>query len=278
MGFAEFLGPIAQIGTALLNKKSVQDTNATNMAIAKEANAQTKEMSDTAHQRQVEDMKKAGLNPRLSAGGSGASSPGMQTATMQAPTIADPSPAINSAVSAKLAREQFDQAKIMQEQQLALNAEEIKLKKLKQETELNTATNIQEDTFNKVQNNKMLELQYGDKSSQREADLRYDLYNAYANDRAKELIYNNAQRDVDYEGLKSEREAHGFEYQKNRFRNKHGDVMVPLNEITSQVGNILSVGTSAKSLMMRKSRETLKRESYNGMGEHTGTTYTTRGK
>lgn len=64
------------IFTAGMDAASQQATNAWSAAEAQKQRDWQEEMSNTAHQREVDDLKAAGLNPILSAGGgSGASTP-----------------------------------------------------------------------------------------------------------------------------------------------------------------------------------------------------------
>jgi len=65
-------------------------TNNANSAQASRQMEFQASMSNTQHTREVQDLINAGLNPILSAGGSGASAPGGAMATMQNPLAGDP--------------------------------------------------------------------------------------------------------------------------------------------------------------------------------------------
>lgn len=82
---AMLAGAISTAGNIYINKKNRDaqaDANAINWEIARQNNATQIEMANTAHQREVRDLRAAGLNPILSAGGHGAATP-----SLQAPTI-----------------------------------------------------------------------------------------------------------------------------------------------------------------------------------------------
>ena len=97
MGLMESLAgaaaPVPVLGTAmglastLGNFASVASTNQAQRELAIEQMNFQQHMSDTAHQREVKDLKAAGLNPILSAGGSGSSTPAGAMPTLTPPPI-----------------------------------------------------------------------------------------------------------------------------------------------------------------------------------------------
>ena len=79
--------PLLGVGSELVGafsaKSAQEEANETNIMLQRENRSWEEEMSNTAHQREVKDLKAAGLNPILSVNKSGAVTPSVQPAQVE---------------------------------------------------------------------------------------------------------------------------------------------------------------------------------------------------
>nr|QJB20946.1 MAG: DNA pilot protein [Microvirus sp.] len=109
--FSSLISPITGLIGGILGSEGAEDRNQQSIEFGREQMAFQERMSNTAHQREIEDLAKSGINPILS-GRAGASAPsGVSVPNLENVAAAG----VNSAMQAQLVRAQIDQAESVTE-------------------------------------------------------------------------------------------------------------------------------------------------------------------
>lgn len=135
-GFWSYVIPAAAslIG-GYLSKQGQDNANQDNLQIAREQMGFQERMSNTAYQRQMADMEKAGINPMLASQSGGASAPAGASATMQNAVGAG----VNSALAGMQTMTAGQQIVANKAQTEQMNAQTRKIESETMERNLNSA-------------------------------------------------------------------------------------------------------------------------------------------
>lgn len=152
-GFGSIVGAAGQIIGGLIQSSGQQAANAANIALSREQMDWQERMSNTAHRREVEDLRAAGLNPILSAKFGGASTPPGSLARVENIFQDAGQRGANTALALVRQDAEVDLLKAQAEQARATSTRE------RSQAMVNVASenNIDQDTRNKTQMNERIE-------------------------------------------------------------------------------------------------------------------------